>query len=177
MFSFISFRWLLNFIFKVSKYSAYLFISIAFKAPAKFKILDQFHNKVWFAISLIWSICATFLSGYVPVAEFTRSPIMEFGVNFLSYITSLSTIALKISNMVNGHLFLELLNNFNRCHLKVSFLLFRLSNLKFNTLIARGEQNPIDVETRIAGYIIDHLRSIYGIRHDFHCNGVFAAPS
>lgn len=122
MFSFITFEWFLKLIYKTLKYSAFLFISVDFTSPIKLLIVSKpIFNLFLFLTSLTISCCACVFITFIPAEKITHSQIMEVGVNFMTYITVGTTIALKLSSMLQGRTFFDIISNLNQCHLKVSY--------------------------------------------------------
>lgn len=121
MFSFITFEWFLKLIYRTLKYSAFLFISIDLTSPIKLNVSKRIFNVFLFLSSFVVSCCACIFIAFIPVEEVTHSQIMEVGVNFMTYITVATTIALKLSSMLQGRTFFDLISNLNQCHLKVSY--------------------------------------------------------
>lgn len=116
----VSFEWLLELIYKILKYSGFLFITIDFNSLGNFTKSKRFYDKVLFCISLGLSLYANFFRGYLPVQQFTHSHIMEIGVNLMCFSMVLKTFFLKVSNMAHGQVFFDTIDNLKWCNVKVS---------------------------------------------------------
>lgn len=121
MFSSISFESILKLIYNVSKYFGFLLIKINFNFPEKISKSLNFNDKVFFAISFGISFYAMFFfEATLPIEPFTHSQLMDLGVNLMCRLTLATTFFLKVSSMLHGDAFFDLISDLYVCHLKVS---------------------------------------------------------
>lgn len=119
MLAFLNFRWLLEFIYKVAKFSGFVFMSIDFKS---FQIIPSKWNFVAFALSLGLSFLANFFDAYLNIALVTRSELMEMGVNIIVRVFIYVACILKVSNALQSKKFFRIIKNLQWCDTKVDRL-------------------------------------------------------
>lgn len=115
-----NFTWLLKLIYNLSKASGYLFISIGFSSFEEVKTWKRLWNFIFFFLSFGLSLVATSYDAYLPVAEVTKSKLMEIGINSIIRLTIMTTCYIKIGNVVLHKRFMEILTKLQRNHAKVS---------------------------------------------------------
>lgn len=119
MFDFLNFRWFLLLIYRLLKISGFFFVTISIPTLESLSMSRKYLDYLWFAISLGFSFYSLSYDGYVEVAKVTHSKIMEIGVNTVTRIVLVTSVVLKITSMVYGKKFYEILSNLTWCHLKV----------------------------------------------------------
>lgn len=121
MFKFINLKFLLKLIYKVAKFSGFLFITIDVNSDGKNVIKKQFLNVIIFMISFGFSFAANSMDVYFPVAYVTRSWLLEIGINFIFRLVNYCACILKLSTLLNSETFLNIILNLQWGEKKVSF--------------------------------------------------------
>lgn len=119
MFDFLNLRWVLSFAFCISKVFGNLFISINFSSLKTLSMSRKYSDYCWFIVSLGFSLYSLSHYDYLAIEEMTRSKVMEIGVNAMNRMLVLTSCALKITSMINGRVYFEILCSIRWCHEKV----------------------------------------------------------
>lgn len=110
MFKFLKFEWLLKFIYLTLKLSGFLYISIDFESE-KIKVKKQLRNiLVVLTTSFGLSLIANSYDAYMPVADVTRSKLLDMGLNFGMKVLIWLACLMKIANIVQSNRFFESLS-------------------------------------------------------------------
>lgn len=110
---------LLKFIYKVSKLSGFLFITINFNVH-KFTTKLEFRNRILLLISFGFSLVSnTYYDAHFPIAHITHSQLLEVGVNLMSRLTIFANFMMKVTNLVYSLKFFEILSTFQFVNMKV----------------------------------------------------------
>lgn len=118
MFSFLTFKWLLKFIYTLSRFSGFLFISIDFSSDY---LQTEKHawNFVVFGASFGLSLVATKYDRKLPIEDITHSKILEMGVQLITRVILTTALVLKIANIVDRQKFFGILSKLQWGNIKV----------------------------------------------------------
>lgn len=129
LFAFLSIKWLLQLIYRISKNFGFVFISIDFTSLETIAMSVKRSDRVWSIISIGYSLYALTYDGRLPLATFTQSIIMEIGINAMTRVTLATTFLLKTTTLINGRKFFDILNGVKWCHLEVRRSMVQVKNL------------------------------------------------
>lgn len=139
---------ILMLIYRMLKYSGFLLISLSFSSSAKIEAQWKLCDIVFFTLSFIISFIGNFNVGFLPLDHIIKSMLMQVGSNLLGRITVLAIFMIKVSNMVFGRYFVEIMKNLQFIHEKVKggkiFYEILIAQLTFS---AAASQSRIIVET------------------------------
>jgi hypothetical protein len=123
MLSFLSFKWLLKFIYLTSKFSGYHLITIDFRTP-RLKLEKDIKNCYLSIVSLAFSILTTICTTYYPVTDIINSKILEIGCNLSIKGLVFGAAVYKVISTLQRRKFVSILSHMELCNSKVNFASF-----------------------------------------------------
>lgn len=115
-----SFKWLLEFVFYVTKIPGYLFVSINFQ-PEKLEVVRSSWNYPIFITSILLTFLSNAFIEHISIAFVTKSKIMELGVNITIKMIVFNLSIIKITCMLQGRNFSNVLLSLQDGDVKVKF--------------------------------------------------------
>lgn len=120
MFSFLTFKWILRFIYAVSRFSGFLFISIDFSGDF-LRTEKHVWNYLVFGVSFGLSLVANTYDRKLPVDQITHSKLLHIGVLLITRSVFICALVIKVSNIIDRKKFFGILNKLQWGNLSVRF--------------------------------------------------------
>lgn len=109
MFKFACFSWVLEFIYKVSRLSGFIYTNIDFKPHRRVVIKKSFINTIVFMLGIGLNFLANWTyDAYLSIADVTHSKLMEIAVNTIVKMLIWSSLLLKVINVFQSQRFFEI---------------------------------------------------------------------